>query len=31
MNEEKDIRELFDSSYQAVKRLFILVYNNTAG
>ena len=31
MNQEKYIRELPHSSYQAVKRLFILVYNNTAG
>ena len=30
-NEEKYIRELFDSSYQGVKRLFVLAYNNTAG
>ena len=26
-----DIRELLDSSYQGVKRLFVLAYNNTAG
>ena len=30
-NEEKYIRELLDSIYQGVKRLFVLVYNNTAG
>ena len=30
-NGEKYIRELFDSSYQGVKRLFVLVYDNTAG
>ena len=29
-NEEKYIRELLDSSYQGVKRLFVLAYNNTA-
>ena len=29
-NEEKYKRELLDSSYQGVKRLFILAYNNTA-
>ena len=28
---EKYIRELLDSSYQGVKRLFVLAYNNTAG
>ena len=28
---EKHIRELLDSSYQGVKRLFVLVYDNTAG
>ena len=27
-NEEKYIRELLDSSWQAVKRLFVLAYNN---
>ena len=27
-NEEKYIRELLDSSYQGVKRLFVLAYNN---
>ena len=27
-NEEKQIRELLDSSYQGVKRLFVLAYNN---
>ena len=30
-NEEKPIRELLDSSYQGVKRLFVLAYNNTGG
>ena len=30
-NEEKYIRELLDSSYQGVKRLFVLAYNNTTG
>ena len=30
-NEEKYIRELLDSSYQGVKRLLVLAYNNTAG
>ena len=25
------IRELFDSSYQGVKRLFVLAYDNSAG
>ena len=30
-NVEKYIRELFDSSYQGVKRLFVLAYNNTVG
>ena len=29
-NGEKYIRELLDSSYQRVKRLFVLVYDNTA-
>ena len=29
-NEEKYIRELLDSSWQGVKRLFVLAYNNTA-
>ena len=29
-NEEKTIRELLDSSYQGVKILFVLAYNNTA-
>ena len=28
---EKYIRELLDSSYQGVKRLFVLVYENTEG
>ena len=30
-NGEKYIRELLDSSWQGVKRLFVLVYDNTAG
>ena len=30
-NEEKYIRVLLDSSYQGVKRLFLLAYNNTEG
>ena len=30
-NDEKGIRKLLDSSYQGVKRLFVLAYNNTAG
>ena len=30
-NEEKLIRELLDSSYQGVKRLFVLAYDNTEG
>ena len=30
-NEEKYIRELLDSSYQGVKRLFVLAYCNTEG
>ena len=30
-NEEKYIRELLDSVWQGVKRLFALAYNNTAG
>ena len=30
-NEEKYIRELLDSSYQGVKRLFVRAYNNTEG
>ena len=29
-NEEKYIRKLLDSSYQGVKRLFVLAYDNTA-
>ena len=29
--EKKYIRELLDSSYQGVKRLFVLAYDNTAG
>ena len=31
INEEKYIRKLLDSSYQGVKRLFVLAYDNTAG
>ena len=30
-NAEKHIRELLDSSYKGVKRLFVLAYNNAAG
>ena len=30
-NDEKYIRELLDSSWQGVKKLFVLPYNNTAG
>ena len=30
-NDEKYIRELLDSSYQGVIRLFVLAYNNTEG
>ena len=30
-NEEKYMRELLDSSYQGVKRLFVLAYDNTVG
>ena len=30
-NAEKYIRELLDSSYQGVKRLFVFAYDNTAG
>ena len=30
-NEEKHIRELLDSNFQGVKRLFVLAYDNTAG
>ena len=30
-NGEKLIRELLDSSYQGVKRLFVLAYDNTEG
>ena len=29
-NREKIIRELFDSIYQGVKRLFVFAYDNTA-
>ena len=31
VNEEKYIRELLDSSWQGVKRLFVLAYNNKEG
>ena len=31
VNDAKYIRELLDSSWQGVKRLFVLEYNNTAG
>ena len=30
-NEEKNLRELLDASYQGVKRLFVLAYDNRAG
>ena len=30
-NEEKYIRELFDSSWQGLKRLFVFAYNNKEG
>ena len=30
-NAEKHIRKLLDSSYQVVKRLYVLAYDNTAG
>ena len=30
-NAERHIRERLDASYQGVKRLFVLAYNNTAG
>ena len=30
-DEEKHIRQLLDSSYQGVKRLFVLAYDNAAG
>ena len=30
-NAEKHVRELLDSSYKGVKRLFVLAYNNAAG
>ena len=30
-NAKKPIKELIDSSYQGIKRLFVLVYGNTAG
>ena len=30
-NAEKLTKELLDSSYQGVKRLFVLAYDNTAG
>ena len=29
-NEEKQIRELVDSSYQGVKKLFVLAYDKTS-
>ena len=29
VNEEKYVRKLLDASYQAVKRLLFLAYNNT--
>ena len=31
VNREKNIRELLDSSYEGVKRLFVLAYNGTVG
>ena len=31
VNEEKPIKELLDSSYQAVKTLFVLAYKGTEG
>ena len=31
VNDVKYIRELLDSSWQGVKKLFVLAYNNTAG
>ena len=30
-NEEKHIRELFDSSHQGANKLFVLAYDNTTG
>ena len=30
-NEKKYIRKLLDSSYQGVKRLFVVAYDNTTG
>ena len=30
-NEEKYIKKLLDLSYQGVKRLFVLAYDNTGG
>ena len=30
-NEKKYIKDLLDSSYQGVKRLFVLAYNNAGG
>ena len=30
-NEEGPIRDLLDSSYEGVKRMFVLAYDNTAG
>ena len=30
-NAEKYIRKLLDSSYQRVKRLFVVAYDNTTG
>ena len=30
-NEQKPLKELFDSSYQGVKRLFVLAYDDTEG
>ena len=31
VNKEEPIRKLLDSSYQGVKRLFVLAYDNTEG
>ena len=31
INDEENLREFFDSSYQGVKRLFVLAYDNIAG
>ena len=31
VNKEKHIREMLDSSYQGVKKFFLLAYDNTEG